>query len=100
VGDKANTILFIILFIYFVEEEALKKYQSRTGRGRKSVAGERYNPEEDDDDEPVKVVPKSDEQRNRLQIASKKVMLLNRLDEVNKLFFFEVWHRPSSGHEL
>lgn len=63
------------------EEEALKKYQSRTGRGRKSVAGERYNPEEDDDDEPVKVVPKTDEQRNRLQIASKKVMLLNRLDE-------------------
>lgn len=63
------------------EEEALKKYQSRTGRGRKSVAGERYNPEEDDDDEPIKVVPKSDEQRNRLQVVSKKVMLLNRLDE-------------------
>lgn len=63
------------------EEEALKKYQSRTGRGRKSVAGERYNPEEDDDDEPIKVVPKSDEQRARLQIVSKKVMLLNRLDE-------------------
>jgi len=63
------------------EEEALKKYQSRTGRGRKSVAGERYNPEEDDDDEPIKVVPKTDDQRARLQVASKKVMLLNRLDE-------------------
>lgn len=63
------------------EEEMLKKYQSRTGRGRKSVAGERYNPEEDDDDEPVKVVPKTDEQRGRLQVAAKKVMLLNRLDE-------------------
>lgn len=63
------------------EEEALKKYQSRTGRGRKSVAGERYNPEEDDDDEPIKVVPKTDDQRNRLQVVSKKVMLLNRLDE-------------------
>lgn len=64
-----------------IEEEALKKYQSRTGRGRKSVAGERYDPTEDGDDEPVKVVPKTDEQRSRLQIASKKVMLLNRLDE-------------------
>jgi len=63
------------------EEEALKKYQSRTGRGRKSVAGERYNPEEDDDDEPIKVVPKTDDQRKRLQVVSKKVMLLNRLEE-------------------
>lgn len=63
------------------EEEALKKYQSRTGRGRKSVAGERYNPEEDDLDEPIKVVPKSDEQRKRLQGVAQKIMLLNRLDE-------------------
>jgi len=63
------------------EEEALKKYQSRTGRGRKSVSGERYNPEEDEDDDPVKVVPKTDEQRERLKVVSKKVMLLNRLDE-------------------
>lgn len=62
------------------EEEALKKYQSRTGRGRKSVAGERYNPEEIDTD-PIKVVPKSDEQRKRLQNVSQKIMLLNRLDE-------------------
>lgn len=60
----------------------MKKYQSRTGRGRKSVAGERYNPEEDDLDEPIKVVPKSDEQRKRLQGVAQKIMLLNRLDEV------------------
>ena len=33
----------------------MKKYQNRTGRGRKSVAAERYNPEDDDDDdEPLK----------------------------------------------
>lgn len=64
------------------EEEALKKYQNRTGRGRKSVAAERYNPEDDDDDdEPLKVVPKSDEQRKRLIEVSKKIMLLSRLDE-------------------
>jgi len=63
------------------EEEALKKYQNRTGRGRKSVAAERYNPEDEDDDEPLKVVPKSDEQRARLTETSKKIMLLSRLDE-------------------
>ena len=75
-------VMCILTKVLFVEEEALKKYQSRTGRGRKSVSGERYNPEEDEDDDPVKVVPKTDEQRERLKVVSKKVMLLNRLDEV------------------
>ena len=62
----------------------LRKYQAKNSAGRKSVAAERYNPEEDDD-EPLKVVPKSDEQRKRLKDVSDKIMLLNRLDEV-KIF--------------
>ena len=50
-GQSAKSIKTI----KFIEEEALKKYQNRTGRGRKSVAAERYNPEDDDDDdEPLK----------------------------------------------
>lgn len=57
----------------------LRKYQSRTENGRKSVAAERYNP--DEDDEPLKIVPKNDLQRQRLQQVSAKIMLLNRLDE-------------------
>ena len=51
------------------------------------MAGERYNPEEIDTD-PIKVVPKSDEQRKRLQNVSQKIMLLNRLDEVCILSLF------------
>lgn len=62
------------------ELEMLRKYQAKNSAGRKSVAAERYNPEEDDD-EPLKVVPKSDEQRKRLKDVSDKIMLLNRLDE-------------------
>ena len=61
----------------------LKRYQAKNSAGRKSVAAERYNPE-DDDDEPLKVVPKSDEQRKRLKDVSDKIMLLNRLDEVKE----------------
>jgi cAMP-dependent protein kinase regulator len=63
------------------EEEALKQYQKRTGAGRKSVSGERYNPESDDEDEPHRVIGKTDEQRKRLHLAASKVMLLNRLEE-------------------
>jgi cAMP-dependent protein kinase regulator len=62
------------------ELEMLRKYQAKNSAGRKSVAAERYNPEEDDD-EPLKIVPKSDEQRKRLKDVSDKIMLLNRLDE-------------------
>ena len=58
-------------------------YKARTGGGRKSVSGERYDPTEDDLDVTAKVVPKSDEQRKRLQESTSKIMLLNRLDEVN-----------------
>ena len=63
----------------------LKRYQAKNSAGRKSVAAERYNPE-DDDDEPLKVVPKSDEQRKRLKDVSDKIMLLNRLDEEKESF--------------
>ena len=58
-------------------------YKARTGGGRKSVSGERYDPTEDDLDVTAKVVPKSDGQRKRLQESTSKIMLLNRLDEVN-----------------
>ena len=61
-------------------------YKARTGGGRKSVSGERYDPTEDDLDVTAKVVPKSDEQRKRLQESTSKIMLLNRLDEVNFQF--------------
>ena len=61
-------------------------YKARTGGGRKSVSGERYDPTEDDLDVTAKVVPKSDEQRKRLQESTSKIMLLNRLDEVKIRF--------------
>jgi len=64
------------------DEQIALQYKKRTGRGRKSVSGERYDPTEDfDNDDPIKVVPKSDEQRKRLQAVAVKIMLLNRLDE-------------------
>ena len=66
-------------------------YKARTGGGRKSVSGERYDPTEDDLDVTAKVVPKSDEQRKRLQESTSKIMLLNRLDEVN----FRMVHHSS-----
>ena len=66
------------------------QYMQRTGRGRKSVSGERYDPTADfGDEEPIKVVPKSDEQRKRLQTVAEKIMLLNRLDEVFSIFFIQ-----------
>lgn len=64
------------------EEQIALQYKKRTGGGRKSVSGERYDPTEDfGNEEPVKIVPKSDEQRKRLQAVANKIMLLNRLDE-------------------
>ena len=69
-------------------------YKARTGGGRKSVSGERYDPTEDDLDVTAKVVPKSDEQRKRLQESTSKIMLLNRLDEVN----FQFCHHGAYGY--
>jgi len=64
------------------EDEIARMYQARLGNGRKSVSAERYDPTEDDlDDTPTKIVPKSDKQRKRLQEAAGKIMLLNRLDQ-------------------
>lgn len=56
-------------------------YQARQGKGRKSVSAERYDPTDDDLDVATKIVPKSDKQRRRLQEATGKIMLLNRLDQ-------------------
>ena len=76
--------LFLSVLEEQIEDEQIAlQYKKRTGRGRKSVSGERYDPTEDfDNDDPIKVVPKSDEQRKRLQAVAVKIMLLNRLDEV------------------
>merc|ERR1711990_1219317 len=63
------------------EDEIAKIYQARIGKGRKSVSAERYDPTEDDLEMATKIVPKSDKQRKRLQQASEKIMLLNRLDQ-------------------
>ena len=69
----------------FSEEAAIAaQYKKRTGGGRKSVSGERYDPTQDFDEEPSKIVPKSDEQRKRLQTVANDIMLLNRLDDVSK----------------
>ena len=73
-------------------------YKARTGGGRKSVSGERYDPTEDDLDVTAKVVPKSDEQRKRLQESTSKIMLLNRLDEVNLQFGYQIVAHQMAHH--
>ena len=66
-------------------------YKAKVGSGRKSVSAERYDPTEDDlDDETSKLVPKSDAQRKRLQQAASKIMLLNRLDDVNTIQYTSI----------
>ncbi|ODM93013.1 cAMP-dependent protein kinase type II regulatory subunit [Orchesella cincta] len=47
---------------------------------RKSVFAEAYNPEEDEDDKPSVVHPKSDSQRSRLAEAVKHILLFRSLD--------------------
>ncbi|CAG7836926.1 unnamed protein product [Allacma fusca] len=47
---------------------------------RKSVFAEAYNPEEDEDDKPPVVHPKSDSQRARLAEAVKHILLFRSLD--------------------
>jgi len=47
---------------------------------RKSVFAEAYNPEEDEDDKPAVVHPKSDGQRSRLAEAVKHILLFRSLD--------------------
>ncbi|XP_063242250.1 cAMP-dependent protein kinase type II regulatory subunit [Bacillus rossius redtenbacheri] len=60
------------------EEAPVIRFSNR----RKSVFAESYNPEEDDDDEGVKVVyPKSDEQRQRLAESVKNIFLFRTLDK-------------------
>ncbi|KAL0978065.1 hypothetical protein UPYG_G00165480 [Umbra pygmaea] len=54
------------------------KYSRRT-----SVCAEAYNPDDDEDEdfEPRVVHPKSDEQRRRLQVACKDILLFKTLDQ-------------------
>nr|XP_018910221.1 PREDICTED: cAMP-dependent protein kinase type II regulatory subunit-like [Bemisia tabaci] len=55
---------------------------ARFGTRRKSVFAEAYNPEEDDEDEGLKVVyPKSDEQRRALADSVKNILLFRSLDK-------------------
>ena len=49
------------LTLLFRRGSHCRTVQKRTGGGRKSVSGERYDPTEDFDEEPSKIVPKSDE---------------------------------------
>lgn len=48
---------------------------------RKSVFAETYNPEEDEDDGPKVVFPKSDEQRQSLTEAVRNILLFRALDK-------------------
>jgi len=52
----------------------------RNDHRRKSVFAETYNPEEDEDDKPSVVHPKSDAQRQRLAEAVKHILLFRSLD--------------------
>lgn len=54
---------------------------SRFAGRRKSVFAEAYDPEEDDDDGPKVVFPKSDEQRQRLAEAVRHILLFRALDK-------------------
>ncbi|KAK9305976.1 hypothetical protein QLX08_003209 [Tetragonisca angustula] len=60
------------------EEPPIGRFQYR----RKSVFAEAYNPEEDEEDDGVKMVhPKSDVQRQRLGDSVKHILLFRALDE-------------------
>ncbi|KAF8786238.1 cAMP-dependent protein kinase type II regulatory subunit-like isoform X2 [Argiope bruennichi] len=53
---------------------------SRASR-RQSVVGERYDPEQDDDEEEIEKFPKSDEERKRIKERTKDIFLFKVLDE-------------------
>ncbi|XP_011309984.1 cAMP-dependent protein kinase type II regulatory subunit [Fopius arisanus] len=60
------------------EEPPVGRFASR----RKSVFAETYNPEEDEEDEGVRMVhPKSDEQRQRLGESVRNILLFRALDK-------------------
>ncbi|XP_017789674.1 PREDICTED: cAMP-dependent protein kinase type II regulatory subunit isoform X2 [Habropoda laboriosa] len=60
------------------EEPPIGRFASR----RKSIFAETYNPEEDEEDDGIKMVhPKSDEQRQRLSDSVKHIFLFRALDE-------------------
>lgn len=54
--------------------------KNRFQKRRKSVAAERYDPSDDEDDGPKTVYPKTDEQRKRLNEAVKHILLFRSLD--------------------
>ncbi|XP_076685288.1 cAMP-dependent protein kinase type II regulatory subunit isoform X1 [Andrena cerasifolii] len=60
------------------EEPPIARFATR----RKSVFAETYNPEDDEEEDGVKMVhPKSDEQRQRLSESVKNILLFRALDE-------------------
>ncbi|CAL1285894.1 unnamed protein product [Larinioides sclopetarius] len=53
---------------------------SRASR-RQSVVGERYNPEEDEDEEEIEKFPKNDDERKRIRERTKDIFLFKVLDK-------------------
>eukprot|EP00914_Ancora_sagittata_P011184 GHVO01021797.1.p1 GENE.GHVO01021797.1~~GHVO01021797.1.p1 ORF type:complete len:395 (+),score=66.59 GHVO01021797.1:736-1920(+) len=62
------------------DEEPFEPPKNRFQR-RKSVAAERYDPEADDDEADKVIHPKTDEQRKRLNEATKHILLFRSLDQ-------------------
>ncbi|ELU08317.1 hypothetical protein CAPTEDRAFT_106605 [Capitella teleta] len=62
------------------DEEPFEPPKNRFQR-RKSVAAERYDPEADDDDADKVIHPKTDDQRKRLNEATKHILLFRSLDQ-------------------
>ncbi|KAL1110168.1 hypothetical protein AAG570_008245 [Ranatra chinensis] len=77
-------------FPYYFKEKAspdesvasnAEEFALRFNNRRKSVFAEAYNPEEDDDDDiPKQIFPKSDKQRQRLADSVKNILLFRSLD--------------------
>lgn len=65
------------IFISGFIEPPVGRFTSR----RKSVFAETYDPEEDEDDGPKVVFPKTDEQRTRLAEAVRNILLFRALDK-------------------
>lgn len=62
--------------------EAIEKALGPGGQGRRqSVMGERYNPEDDDTDEDTEIIPKTDEERQRIKQLTRDVFLFRVLDD-------------------
>ena len=68
-------------------EEGSKKYIEKVlgtrAVRRGTIMGEKYNPEEDDDTDDIEIVPKSDEQRERIKSQCEDIFLFRVLDKTD-----------------